>query len=40
MFKGSIAVWKSDSTNPDRMLEGAVYEIRDEDGLLYCNYDN
>lgn len=36
MFKGSIAVWKSDSTNPDRMLEGAVYEIRDEDGLLYC----
>ena len=34
-FKGNIAVWKSDDYDPDRMLEGAQYEIRDKDGLLY-----
>ncbi|MBQ7278927.1 MAG: AAA family ATPase [Clostridia bacterium] len=35
LFKGNIAVWKSDDYDPDRMLEGAQYEIRDKDGLLY-----
>ena len=34
-FKGNIAVWKEDATEPGRMLPGAVYEIRDADGLLY-----
>lgn len=34
-FKGNVAVWKSDDYDPDRMLEGAQYEIRDKDGLLY-----
>ena len=34
-FKGNIAVWKSDDYDPDRMLEGAQYEIRDKNGLLY-----
>ena len=35
-FKGNIAIWKEDDSNPGRMLEGAQYEIRDKDGLLYC----
>ncbi len=34
-FKGNIAIWKEDDSNPGRMLEGAQYEIRDKDGLLY-----
>ncbi|MBR6038996.1 MAG: hypothetical protein IKP38_00755 [Clostridia bacterium] len=35
-FKGNIAMWKEDDSNPGRMLEGAQYEVRDKDGLLYC----
>ena len=35
-FKGNIAIWKEDDSNPGRMLEGAQYEVRDKDGLLYC----
>ena len=35
-FKGNIAIWKEDDSNPGRMLEGAQYEICDKDGLLYC----
>lgn len=35
-FKGNIAIWKGDGSNPGRMLEGAQYEVRDKDGLLYC----
>ena len=35
-FKGNIAMWKEDDGTPDRMLEGAQYEVRDGDGLLYC----
>ena len=34
-FKGNLAIWKEDDSNPGRMLEGAQYEIRDKDGLLY-----
>lgn len=34
-FKGNIAIWKEDDSNPRRMLEGAQYEIRDKNGLLY-----
>ena len=34
-FKGNIAIWKEDDSNPGRMLEGAQYEIRDKNGLLY-----
>ena len=35
-FKGNLAIWKEDDSNPGRMLEGAQYEVRDKDGLLYC----
>lgn len=35
-FKGNIAMWKEDDSNPGRMLEGAQYEVRDKDGLLFC----
>ena len=35
MFKGNIAVWKSDRADADRMLSGAVFEIRGEDNILY-----
>ena len=35
-FKGNVALWKEDDTNPGRMLEGAQYEVRDSAGLLYC----
>jgi len=35
-FKGNIAIWKSDDMEVGRMLEGAEYEVRDADGLLYC----
>ena len=35
MFKGNIAVWKSDKADADRMLSGAVFEIRGEDDVLY-----
>ena len=35
-FKGNIAIWKEDDSNPGRMLEGAQYEIRDKDDQLYC----
>ena len=35
-YKGNIAMWKEDDSNPGRMLEGAQYEVRDKDGLLYC----
>ena len=34
-FKGNIAIWKEDEYNPGRMLEGAQYEIKDAEGLLY-----
>lgn len=34
-FKGNIAIWKGDDSNPDRMLEGAQYEIRDGNDVLY-----
>lgn len=36
MFKANIAIIKSDADNAERMLEGAVYEITDEDGKRYC----
>ena len=36
-FRGRIAVWKEDETEPGRMLQGAVYEVRDSSGLLYCS---
>jgi len=35
-FKGNIAVWKEDANEAGRMLEGAQYEVRDSNGLLYC----
>lgn len=35
MFKGNIAVWKSDKADADRMLSGAVFEIRGGDNVLY-----
>lgn len=35
MFNGNIAVWKSDKADADRMLSGAVFEIRGEDNVLY-----
>ncbi len=35
MFKGNIAVCKTDETDADRMLAGAVFEIRGEDDVLY-----
>ena len=35
-FMGNIAIWKSDDFEEGRMLEGAEYEVRDADGLLYC----
>lgn len=35
-FAGNIAIWKGDDTEGGRMLEGAEYEVRDADGLLYC----
>lgn len=35
MFKGNIAVWKSDKNNADRMLAGAKFEIRDVEGKLF-----
>ena len=35
-FVGNIAIWKGDEMEDGRMLEGAEYEIRDGDGLLYC----
>ena len=35
MFKGNIAVWKSDKADADRMLSGTVFEIRGEDDVLY-----
>ena len=34
-FKGSIAVWKYDGSEDGSMLSGAVFEIRDNSGLLY-----
>ena len=36
MFKANIAIIKSDADNAERMLEGAVYEVTDEDGKRYC----
>lgn len=35
MFKGNIAVWKSDKNDADRMLAGAKFEIRDVEGKLF-----
>ena len=35
-FVGNIAIWKGDEMEDGRMLEGAEYEVRDGDGLLYC----
>lgn len=35
MFKGNIAVWKSDKNDVKRMLGGAKFEIRDADGKLF-----
>ena len=34
-FKGNVALWKEDESNPDRMLEGAQYEVRDGNDVLY-----
>ena len=34
-FKGNLALWKEDDSNPGRMLAGAQYEIRDGSGILY-----
>ncbi len=34
-FKGNIALWKEDDGEAGRMLEGAQYEIRDNNGVLY-----
>jgi uncharacterized surface anchored protein len=36
MFKGNIAVWKFDSAEPHPGLPGAVFEIYDDNGVVYC----
>ncbi|MBQ1684809.1 MAG: hypothetical protein II072_04820 [Clostridia bacterium] len=36
MFKGNIKVWKLDEAEPHAGLPGAVFEIYDDNGVVYC----